>query len=97
MGWRESSVMDERCRFVLEAKSKGANISEIYRRYGMSRKTGYKWLWRHAQEGLDGMYDRSRRPRNSPLLTSTHMVVEVVRLRLHRDIRQELHLPAGRG
>ena len=97
MGWKESSVMDERCRFVLEAKSKGANISEICRRYGVSRKTGYKWLRRHEQEGLVGLYDRSRRPRNSPLSTSAHMVVEVVRLRLHRDIRQELHLPAGRG
>ena len=84
MGWKESSVMDERCRFVLEAKSKGANISEICRRYGVSRKTGYKWLRRHEQEGLVGLYDRSRRPRNSPLSTSAHMVVEVVRLRLYR-------------
>jgi len=84
MGWKESSVMDERCRFVLEAKSKGANISEICRRYGVSRKTGYKWLRRHEQEGLVGLYDRSRRPQNSPLSTSAHMVVEVVRLRLYR-------------
>ena len=44
MGWKESSVMDERCRFVLEAKSKGVNISEICRRYGVSRKAGYKGL-----------------------------------------------------
>ena len=63
MGWKESSVMDERCRpvrrpdgFVLEAESRGANISEICRRYGFSRKMGYKWLLRHEQEGLVGLY-----------------------------------------
>jgi len=51
MGWKESSVMHERCRFVLEAKSKGANISELCRHYGVSHKTGYKWLRRYEQEG----------------------------------------------
>ncbi len=82
MGWKESSVMDERCRFVLDAMARGANISELCRRYGVSRKTGYKWLERYQQEGPAGLYDRSRRPHNSSLVTSGEMVLAVIRLRL---------------
>jgi transposase InsO family protein len=82
MGWKESSVMHERCRFVLDAMARGANISELCGRYGVSRKTGYKWLERYQQEGPAGLYDRSRRPHNSSLVTSGEMVVAVIRLRL---------------
>ncbi len=84
MGWKESSVMHERCKFVLEAISDQSNFSDLCRRYGISRKTGYKWLSRYEHEGPAGLYDRSRRPHYSPLSTSAHMVAEVVRLRLDR-------------
>jgi len=81
MGWKESSVMHERCKFVMEAISDRSNIADLCRRYGISRKTGYKWVARYIHEGPAGLYDRSRRPHNSPLETSAQMVAEVVRLR----------------
>ena len=81
MGWKENSVMHERCKFVLEAISDKSNFSDLCRRYGISRRTGYKWLDRYKHEGPAGLYDRSRRPHNSPLATSVQMVTEVVRLR----------------
>jgi putative transposase len=84
MGWKESSVMHERCRFVLEGLVPGANLSELCRRYGVSRKTGYKWLRRYQLEGPAGLYERSRRPRMSPMAIPSHMVAEVVRWRLER-------------
>ena len=79
MGWKESSVMHERCKFVLEAISDQPNFSDLCRRYGISRRTGYKWLDRYEHEGPAGLYDRSRRPHSSPLSTSAQMVAEVVR------------------
>ena len=89
MGWKESSVMHERCRpvrrpdgFVLDAMARGANISELCRRYGVSRKTGYKSLGRYQHEGPTGLYDWSRWLRHSPLATSGEMVMAVIRLRL---------------
>lgn len=33
---------------------------ELCERYGVSRKTGYKWIARYEDEGLDGLRDRSR-------------------------------------
>lgn len=41
-------------------------MSQLCRRYGVSRKTGYTWLHRWHQQGDAGLRDRSRRPHKSP-------------------------------
>ena len=38
----------------------GNSVSEAARTLGISRKTAYKWLWRHERWGLEGLCDRSR-------------------------------------
>ncbi len=64
MGWRECSMVDERQEFVLLAGLEGSNVSELCRRFGVSRQTGHKWLGRNAfGESLE---DRSRKPLSSP-------------------------------
>jgi transposase-like protein len=60
MPWQERSVMSERLEFVTLASQEGANISALARRYGISRKTAYKWLDRYAQDGAAGLVDQSR-------------------------------------
>ena len=44
MAWKDVSVMSQREEFVVLASADGANVSELCRRFGVSRKTGYKWL-----------------------------------------------------
>jgi transposase InsO family protein len=66
MPWRETRVMDERMAFVVDVQRGEASLAELCRRYGISRKSGYKWLARHAAEGLDGLKDRSRAPHHHP-------------------------------
>jgi transposase InsO family protein len=58
--WSEVTVRDQREEFVRLARQADANVSELCRRFGISRKTGYKWLSR------DDVGDRSRRPHHSP-------------------------------
>jgi Homeodomain-like domain len=48
MAWKDVSVMSQRLEFVVLASADGANVSELCRRFGVSRKTGYKWLSRYA-------------------------------------------------
>jgi putative transposase len=62
MPWRETWAMDERMRFVLAASDDEAVMSEICAEFGISRQTGYKWLWRYRAEGLEGLKERSRAP-----------------------------------
>src|SRR5580692_3435103 len=61
MPWKESSVMDERMRFVIRLKD-GESMASLCREFGISRKTGYKIFERYEQCGLEGLCDRARRP-----------------------------------
>jgi transposase InsO family protein len=51
--------MDERRRFVGEARRGLYTVSELCERYGISRKTGYKWLERFEKGGEPALEDRS--------------------------------------
>jgi putative transposase len=62
MPWSVTSPMYERQRFVLDAEHTSAVFAELCRRYGISRKTGYKWLDRYTRLGPDSLADRSHRP-----------------------------------
>ena len=59
MPWESRTVMNQREQFVEEA-AESRNFSDLCRRYGISRKTGYKWVQR-AQAGAP-LEDQSRRP-----------------------------------
>ena len=61
MPWKESSVMEERLRFVARLLD-GEGMSDVCREFGISRKTGYKIFNRYKDEGLEALADRSRRP-----------------------------------
>src|SRR5271170_7334260 len=61
MPWKESSVMDERIRFVIRLKD-GESMAGLCREFGISRKTGYKIVDRYEECGLEGLTDRARRP-----------------------------------
>jgi transposase InsO family protein len=61
MPWKESSVLDERIRFVIRHKD-GEDMSSLCREFGISRKTGYKIIERYEECGFDGLSDRSRKP-----------------------------------
>src|SRR4030095_6987212 len=66
MGWKETCVVEERFRFIEEYKRDECSVAELCRRYGVSRKTGYKWLERYELEGLEGLRDQSRAPHCHP-------------------------------
>jgi len=65
MPWK-GSVVVQRLEFVALASREGANMSELCRRFGISRPAGYMWVERFKAEGLAGLEDRSRRPTSSP-------------------------------
>jgi len=61
MPWKESSVMEERLRFVVRLLD-GEGMSDVCRSFAISRKTGYKIYNRYKEQGLEALCDRSRRP-----------------------------------
>jgi transposase InsO family protein len=66
---------------IAVAEGGSVNVAEVCRDAGVSRKTFYKWLARYRAGGLEGVEERSRRPRSSPQQTPMAMEERVVRLR----------------
>lgn len=81
MPWKETCAMSLRREFVKLAGLEGANVSELCRRFGISRKTGYKWIGRGRESDSTGLADRSRRPHSSPSRTEPTMEQAVLHLR----------------
>lgn len=81
MPWKEATKVSLRHEFVTLARQPEANVSALCRRFGISRKTGYKWLRRFEAEGVAGLEDRSRRPDHSPNRTPSHVEEAVCSVR----------------
>ncbi|MBH9579247.1 helix-turn-helix domain-containing protein, partial [Inhella proteolytica] len=68
MVWTEKSIVSQRQEFVHLAQQDGANVRALCRQFGISPKTGYKWINRfEASSALaPSLADQSRRPHRSP-------------------------------
>lgn len=86
MPWQESSAMSLRLAFVQQASAPDANLSALCAQFGISRPTGYKWLARFQEEGVAGLTERSRRPRQSPAHTAPPVEQRIVELRRQHPV-----------
>lgn len=80
MPWGVVSLMSLRQEFVRVSEKKAVSFTELCQRYGISRKTGYKWLGRYRKQGAEGLVEQSRRPKNSAAKlskTTEQMVVDL--------------------
>src|SRR5205814_666398 len=81
MPWKESSVMEEKARFVLEYEQDVYTMTELCHRYGIARETGYVWLRRYQQTGLEGLRERPRAPQQPAHQTPAKIEKAVLELR----------------
>jgi transposase InsO family protein len=70
MPWKVDPVPEQRIALVHAVRIAGLSVAEAARRYGVSRKTAFKWLARHDAEPDRPLADRSRRPARSPARTA---------------------------
>jgi putative transposase len=70
MPWKNIEPMDEKHRFISLAQSDRFTIKELCEDFGISRKTGHKWLARYAAGGLKSLEDESRAPQRIPSRTA---------------------------
>ena len=81
MTWNESTVYEQRVRFILEVQQDTFSFTESCRRFNISRTAGYTWLSRFRTEGFEGLRDRSHRPHYCPHATPDAVELHVVELR----------------
>lgn len=84
MPWEKTEPMKERIKFILEVEEAALGFGELCERYGVSRKTGYKWWKRYEQGGLEALRDLSRAPHHCPHKTAPQVEQSIVELRRRR-------------
>lgn len=75
--------MDQRLMFIADARRGTLSTTELCDRFGISRKTGYKWIQRYREDGPQGLRDRSRRPRSCPHATPADTLAPLLEARRH--------------
>jgi transposase InsO family protein len=78
---REISVVEQRYQAVLAVIEDGLPVTDMAAKVGVSRQTLHGWLRRYAEAGLEGLADRSHRPRSCPHQMDPGVEVRLVELR----------------
>ena len=81
MPWNEVNPMDEKIRFVLLAKSGRFTMTELCHDFGISRKTGHKYLNRYELYGAEGLHELSRAPQKNAKCTDDEIVKLILKIR----------------
>ena len=89
-GLWEYRVVEQRYDAVMEVVRDGRTVTQVAERWGVSRQSLYSWLGRYQAGGLEGLADRSHRPRRCP-----HQIPVAVEVRIC-ELRRR-HPDWGRG
>jgi len=81
MGWKETCAMTERMHFVSDVLRGERCMAELCDVYGISRKTGYKWLNRFRGGGPVALEDRSHAPLHPPHSVPQQLVDRLLQMR----------------
>ncbi len=81
---RELSKVEQRYDAVLAVIREGMRVTEVAEKFGVHRDTVHSWLARYEAGGLEGLQDRSHRPKTSPLQMPAVIEVRVLELRRNR-------------
>ncbi len=81
MPWKELPMSELRTAFVKLVDALHYSVARACREFGISRKTGYKWLRRARQQPEQPLTDRPRRPRCSPGRTADELEKQILEVR----------------
>ena len=87
MPWSQTSPMDQRTQFIADYLRASLNTTDLCALYGVSRKTGYKWIDRYLRHGPAGLDERSCKPRASPNQTDQGIVTAILEIRRRHPFR----------
>jgi transposase InsO family protein len=106
MPWEVQPVSELRLAFVHQVVTLHSSVTDACAKFGVSRKTGYKWLGRYRREPKRPLLNQSRRPLGSPKRTDETIEQKILEVRqryrwgarkIHAYLsRQGLCLPSSR-
>lgn len=81
MPWKDTTAMEQKLEFINEWRSGNFNFTQLCKEFGISRPTGYKFIKRYREKGLEGLKELGRQPHSHPRQTSDRLVKAIVKLR----------------
>ncbi len=81
MPWKESSEMDEKKNFIDEMLEKKMPFKHLCDKYGISEKTGHKWKTRYHEDGINGLINQSKAPKEHPNALSEDVITSLIKLK----------------
>jgi len=81
MPWNETTPMDQKMQFIADYLRGELGMTELCQMYGISRKTGYKFVNRYLSAGPEALEEHSRRPLTHPNQTPEHIVQAILEMR----------------
>lgn len=94
MPWRIEGTMDLKVQMIADWRSGIWDITELSKKYSISRPTVYKWVQRYQKQGIEGLKEHNRTPINRPNQISAAMVELIVQQKLknwHRGPKKVWH------
>lgn len=74
-------MLEQGWEFVQEWLRGDWSKAELCREFGVSRRTGYKWMARYEEGGMEALSDRSRAPQGHRKAVSEQMQERIVEMR----------------
>lgn len=74
-------MYEERMKFIVAWKTGGWSMTDLCREFGISRKTGYKYVEKYRHGGIDGLKDLAKTPHSHPKAVPKKIIEIVVKAR----------------
>ena len=88
----ETSKMEQRYDAVLGVLRDGFTVTEVAKKFGVSRQSVHSWLQRYEAGSLEALAEQSSRPHTSPTQIAGAVEARIVELRRHHPGWGPVHL-----
>jgi putative transposase len=78
MPWKEVKPMDQKVQLVADWHTRLFSITDLSHKYGIHRKTIYKWIGRYDEHGVCGLEELSRAPKSHPQQTPDTVIDRII-------------------
>ncbi len=81
MPWKETTTMEQKVEFICEWLSEKYSITELCKKFGISRPTGHKLINKYLDSGIEGLLEKSKAARNHPNRTKESVEKKILQLK----------------
>lgn len=85
MPWKMERPMDQKVKLISLWLEDIYGITELSIKFGLSRKTIYKWIDRYIDEGIIGLEEKSRAAKSHPNITDSSKIERIIEFKLSHD------------